>query len=154
MVFKILNGMSPSYLSELLHVHTTVRELRSCDQLLLDVPRSRLKNKGDRACAVVAPYLWNSLPIITFKSLLKTYLFCLGFQFKLSFEILTNCCLFYCVFFVLFYFFILNFVKEQHAGWIYFWINTLNCLQRSLKNTYVEITNEISFDVEILMKMR
>ncbi|XP_028435012.1 transmembrane channel-like protein 2-B, partial [Perca flavescens] len=41
----ILNGLSPSYLSELLHVHTPVRALRSSNQILLDVPRPRLKTK-------------------------------------------------------------------------------------------------------------
>ncbi len=51
------------YLSELLHVHTPVRALRSSNQVLLDVPRARLKNNGDRAFSVVAPNLWNSLPV-------------------------------------------------------------------------------------------
>ncbi len=62
-VFKILHGLAPAYLSEHLHVHTPVRALRSSNQVLLDVPRARLKNKGDRAFSVVAPNLWNSLPV-------------------------------------------------------------------------------------------
>ncbi len=33
------------------------------NQVLLDVPRARLKNKGDRAFSVVAPNVWNSLPV-------------------------------------------------------------------------------------------
>ncbi len=86
-VFKILHGLAPAYLSELLHVHTPVRALRSSNQVLLDVPRARLKNKGDRAFSVVAPKLWNSLPVHIrtaqsvgiFKSFLKTYLFSLAF---------------------------------------------------------------------------
>ncbi len=56
-------GWHPAYLSEHLHVHTPVRALRSSNQVLLDVPRARLKNKGDRAFSVVAPNLWNSLPV-------------------------------------------------------------------------------------------
>uniref|UniRef100_A0A3B3SDN5 Reverse transcriptase domain-containing protein n=1 Tax=Paramormyrops kingsleyae TaxID=1676925 RepID=A0A3B3SDN5_9TELE len=56
-VYKILNGLAPAYLSELLHVHTPARALRSSNQVLLDVPRARLKNKGDRAFSVVAPNL-------------------------------------------------------------------------------------------------
>ncbi len=86
-VFKILHGLAPAYLSELLHVHTPVRALRSSNQALLDVPRARLKNKGDRAFSVVAPKLWNSLPahirtaqsVGIFKSFLKTHLFSLAF---------------------------------------------------------------------------
>ena len=57
-----------------------------CDLLLLDVPRSRLKTRGDRAFAVAAPRLWNSLPpniraaksLDIFKSLVKTHLFSLA----------------------------------------------------------------------------
>lgn len=41
-VFKCLNGLAPSYLSKLLQPHTTVRALRSSNQLLLAGPRSRL----------------------------------------------------------------------------------------------------------------
>ncbi len=55
--FKIVHGLAPAYLSELLHVRTPVKALRSSNQVLLDVPRARLKNKGDRAFSVVA-YLY------------------------------------------------------------------------------------------------
>ncbi len=86
-VFKILHGLAPAYLSELLHVHTPVRALRSSNQVLLDVPRARLKNKGDRAFSVVAPHLWNSLPVHIrtaqsvgiFKTFLKTHLYSWAF---------------------------------------------------------------------------
>ena len=57
--------------------------LRSTDQKLLAVPKSRLKTYGDRAFSVAAPKLWNELPlnlrsldtINLFKKHLKTYLF-------------------------------------------------------------------------------
>ncbi len=63
-VFKILHGLVPANLSELLRVHTPLKALRSCNQVLLDVPKTRLKNKGDRAFfSVVAPNLWNGLPV-------------------------------------------------------------------------------------------
>ncbi len=86
-VFKILHGLALAYLSELLHVHTPVRALRSSNQVLLDVPRARLKNKDDRAFSVVAPNLWNRLPVHIrtaqsvgiFKSFLKTHLNSLAF---------------------------------------------------------------------------
>ena len=44
-VFKMLNGLAPQYLTELLHVHTPVRALRSSNQMLLDVPKSPKKLK-------------------------------------------------------------------------------------------------------------
>ncbi len=46
LVFMVLNGLALSYLSDLLHVHTPARCLRSSNQKLLLVhPRSRLKKK-------------------------------------------------------------------------------------------------------------
>ena len=86
--YKSLNGLAPSYLSDLIHFHSPSRALRSSDLLLLDVPRSRLKTRGDRAFAVAAPRLWNSLPpniraaksLDIFKSLVKTHLFSLAFD--------------------------------------------------------------------------
>lgn len=79
-VFKVLNGLDPYYLVELLPHHTPVRALRSTNQLLLDVLRSMYKNRGDQAFAVAAHNLWNSLSILkridqtleTFMLLLKT----------------------------------------------------------------------------------
>lgn len=38
-------------------------DLRSADQSLLAVPRSKLETKGDCAFEIVAPLLWNSLPL-------------------------------------------------------------------------------------------
>ena len=60
-VFKALNSLTPSYLSELLTVHNPGRALRSTNQLLLEVPRSKYKHWGDRAFYVAAPRLWNKL---------------------------------------------------------------------------------------------
>lgn len=61
-VFHTVNGLAPSYLSEILTVRDHGRALRSCGQLLFEVPRSRLKQWGDRSFAVTAPRLWNRLP--------------------------------------------------------------------------------------------
>lgn len=88
LVFKSLHNLAPSYLTDLLILHTPGRALRSADQLLLDCPRSRLKTRGDRAFSVAGPKLWNSLPlniraansVDSFKSLLKTHLFALAFN--------------------------------------------------------------------------
>uniref|UniRef100_A0A3P9CN84 THAP-type domain-containing protein n=1 Tax=Maylandia zebra TaxID=106582 RepID=A0A3P9CN84_9CICH len=87
LTFKIMNNAAPSYLAELLRPYTPGRALRSSDQLLLVQPRSRHKSRGDRAFALVAPNLWNNLPIAIrasdsiqlFKSRLKTHLFNLSF---------------------------------------------------------------------------
>lgn len=87
-VFKALNGLAPSYLSEILTVREHGRALRSSNQLLLEVPRSKYKHWGDRAFSVAAPRLWNKLPcdmraisdLGLFKSRLKTYLFRMAFN--------------------------------------------------------------------------
>ncbi len=87
-VFKSINNLAPSYLSDLLYPYNPTRILRSGDQRLLSVPRSRLKYRGDRAFAVAGPRLWNSLPayirsaqsLTVFKSSLKTYFFSLAFN--------------------------------------------------------------------------
>ena len=83
LVYKALNGTAPSYISELLMYHTSERKLRSSSQHLLATPKARLKTYGERAFAVAAPRLWNSIPlelrssssIDIFKRHLKTYLF-------------------------------------------------------------------------------
>ena len=87
MVFKALNGLSPPYITELIHHHSAPRSLRSGSLGLLHVPRTRQKQRGDRAFAVAAPRLWNELPPAVrnapsstiFKSRLKTHLFSLAF---------------------------------------------------------------------------
>ena len=82
LVFKSLNYLAPSYISDLLTPYIPSRYLRSSNQSLLVVPRSIQKTYGDRAFAVAAPRLWNALPIhmrqpgislATFKKSLKTY---------------------------------------------------------------------------------
>ena len=86
-VFKALNEQAPSYISDLLTPYSTARSLRSSNLGLLAVPRPKLKSRGDRAFAVAAPRLWNSLPlsvrsapsIDSFKSRLKTHLYSLAF---------------------------------------------------------------------------
>ena len=82
-VYKSLNGTSPSYLAQKLHYRPHSRSLRSVSNELLMQPRSYTKTYGDRAFAVHAPREWNSEPyeirksntISSFKRSLKTYLF-------------------------------------------------------------------------------
>ena len=82
-VFKTLNGNGPTYLKELLCPYKPSRSLRSCAENLLIVPKTRTVSYGDRAFSVIAPKLWNDLPLAirccssvgSFKTSLKTHLF-------------------------------------------------------------------------------
>ena len=84
--FKILHGVAPSYLKDLVSVlpdsHYQLRH--NNNSILLEKPRLRTKKTmGDRAFSIAAPFLWNSLPlpirqetsIDSFKRFVKTYLF-------------------------------------------------------------------------------
>jgi hypothetical protein len=81
--YKIVNGLAPAYLNELLAPHDLPRELRSTSIGNLEVPRSRTTSYGDRAFSIAAPQLWNELPldvrnatsVTNFKTQLKTHLF-------------------------------------------------------------------------------
>jgi len=83
LVYKALHGMAPSYLSDLLHVKSHTRSLRSNSQFILDIPTASLKTAGDRAFRRAGPTLFNALPediktansLNIFKAQLKTYLF-------------------------------------------------------------------------------
>ena len=82
LTFKVIHGLAPSYLSELIRYRSTCRDLRSINDVLLDVPKSK-SCIGSRAFVFSAPKLWNGLPydirtcasLINFKSKLKTHLF-------------------------------------------------------------------------------
>ncbi len=83
MTYKAVNSLGPSYLCELVKIHEPIRSLRSNDQLLLHVPKTKLVTAGDRSFSSAAPRLWNPLPfeiktagsVELFKKRLKTYLF-------------------------------------------------------------------------------
>lgn len=87
LTFKALHSLAPPYLTDLLHIYTPSRTLRSSLSLSLVLPRIRLKTMGARTFSHAAPRLWNSLPLDirnidslhTFKSRLKTYLFTQAF---------------------------------------------------------------------------
>ena len=87
-VFKARNGLAPEYIADLLSAPPASRVLRSTTQMSLAVPQTSLKTKGDRAFSVIAPKLWNSLPlhvkssptVESFKSSLKTHLFSIAFS--------------------------------------------------------------------------
>ena len=82
LTYKSLNGMAPSYMSDLLKNVSSVhsRNLRSVSNNTLHIPRSKTK-KHESSFSVLAPRLWNSLPIhiresstlSAFKSRLQQY---------------------------------------------------------------------------------
>lgn len=82
LTYKVLRGLAPVYLSDMLTYSTARPGLRSTG-VLLRTPRTRLVSYGDRAFSSVAPRLWNSLPsdlrlttdVHVFKTSLKTLLF-------------------------------------------------------------------------------
>ena len=82
-VFKILNGQAPGYLTELLSYYKPARCLRSSSDTTRLVLHSSATAIGDKRFQIVAAKSWNLLPIeirtvtsiVTFKKLLKTYLF-------------------------------------------------------------------------------
>ena len=82
LTFKVIHGLAPSYLCELIRYHSTSHDLRSINDVMLDVPKSK-SCIGSRALFFSALKLWNSLPydvrtcvsLTTFKSKLKTFLF-------------------------------------------------------------------------------
>ncbi|KAK7944446.1 hypothetical protein WMY93_000174 [Mugilogobius chulae] len=88
LTFKSIHNLAPSYLTELLHVTSHTRSLRSSSAIQLTVPPARLSTMGSRAFSRSASHLWNSLPpdlrniqsLPDFKSCLKTYLFRIAYS--------------------------------------------------------------------------
>ena len=84
MCFGAINGSGPAYLSELLHVYTPSRTLRSSsDTRMLEIQQYKRKTLGFRTFSCFGPHIWNSLPqdlrhcatLSSFKAKLKTFLF-------------------------------------------------------------------------------
>ena len=82
--FNVITSTGPQYLSELLHLYTPCRDLRSyADTRILKIPRSNSKAFGQRSFSHVGPTTWNDLPHglrhsdsqISFRRALKTHLF-------------------------------------------------------------------------------
>src|SRR5271154_4716768 len=82
LTFKVIHGLAPSYLCDLIKYRSASRDLRSINDVLLDVPRCK-SSIGSRAFVVSAPKLWNNLPsdvrtctsLTSYKTKLKTYKF-------------------------------------------------------------------------------
>ena len=84
MCFSAVSGSGPPYLSELLHVYTPSRTLRSSsDTRMLEIQQYKRKTHGFRTFSCFGPHIWNSLPqdliycssLSSFKAKLKTFLF-------------------------------------------------------------------------------
>ena len=84
MCFSAINGSGPAYLSELLHVYTPSRTLRSySDTPMLKIQQYKHKTHGFRTFSCSGPHIWNSLPqdlrdgstLSSFKARLNTFLF-------------------------------------------------------------------------------
>jgi hypothetical protein len=88
LTFRILHGLAPNYLADLMSARAPGRQLRSSNITILDVPRTNLKSAGDRSFSHQSSVLWNQLPsdiraiqkLSTFKTKLKTHLFILAFD--------------------------------------------------------------------------
>ena len=86
--YKILHGLTSTYIKNLLQSYHPPRDLRSSKTNLLVVPGFNMNSYGRRAFSVVAPLLWNSLPqhimdaesLDIFKRHLKTVLFIRAFS--------------------------------------------------------------------------
>ena len=96
--YKAQHGLAPNYITELITVKPlSCYNLRSDGELFLQRPTIQSSaTLGDRSFALAAPTLWNELPteirhansILTFKKLLKTFLFKKAFyQFNLFISI-------------------------------------------------------------------
>ena len=46
-VFKNLKGLATEYLADQIHIHRPIRALRSANKLYLDVPKCKIKTKGN-----------------------------------------------------------------------------------------------------------
>ncbi len=84
MCFSAISGSGPAYVSELLHVYTPSRTLRSSsDTCMLEIQQYKRKTHGFRAFSCFGPHIWNSVPqdlrhcstLSSFKAKLKTFLF-------------------------------------------------------------------------------
>ena len=66
LIYKALNGLASSYLSEMLvpvAVNPTLRRNRSADHGELTVPRAKNTSYSDHSFVIAALMLWNSFPV-------------------------------------------------------------------------------------------
>lgn len=86
MTFKIINGLAPSYLSDLIKPYIPPWALCSQNTGLLSVPRVKKKSAGCRTISHCAAFLWNS-PLADIRRADSTE--ALKFKFKINYIALT-----------------------------------------------------------------
>ena len=66
LTYKAISGLAPSYITDLISIKTGASySLRSGTELLLNFPLRKSNSAlGDRSFDMVAPHVWNSLPIL------------------------------------------------------------------------------------------
>ena len=82
-MYQCVNGLAPSFLTNLLDLNLTRKHLGSDTQGKLPIPHCSLSQVHNSSIRYAGPRLWNELPqhlqsansLGTFKSLLKTHLF-------------------------------------------------------------------------------
>ena len=82
LTYKVIHGLAPRYIRELMQEHPPSHMLRSSSQGRLSTLKTNTAY-GKRSFASTAPELWNAIPISlmnpesvnSFKAQLKTYLF-------------------------------------------------------------------------------
>ena len=82
-MYQCVNGLAPSFLTNLLDLDLTRKHLRSDTQGKLPIPHCSLSQVCNSSIRYAGPRLWNELPqhlqsansLVIFKSLLKTHLF-------------------------------------------------------------------------------
>lgn len=82
-VFKALNGLAPTYISDMVQRYQPARPLRSECKSLLIVPKTYTATYGNRCFSKLSAEMWNNLPdevknaktLNSYKKQLKTYLY-------------------------------------------------------------------------------
>ena len=62
LAFRHFDGTLPPYLSSSLCTYQPPCSLRSSTERLLKIPKTNLKNYGERSFGYIAPTAWNSMP--------------------------------------------------------------------------------------------
>ena len=90
LTFMAIQGLAPSYMSELVHIQQSQQSARSATvRRRLVQPRSATKTYGDRAFCIMGPRTWNTLPaslrgindLTSFKKFLKMFLFAEAYSY-------------------------------------------------------------------------
>ena len=89
LTFMAIQGLAPSYMSELVHIQQSQQSARSATVRRLVQPRSTTKTLGDRDFSIVGLSTWNTLPaplrgindLTSFKKSLKTFLFAAAYSY-------------------------------------------------------------------------